>query len=356
MRTFACNAPWDQGGLGRALTSLVEEARAAGDLASYFCSAPKANDPAGRPIDLSRHRWLLRGMLRGAPHGWRDYAAADLFDRAVSRRLGRPRVFVGFAGRALRSFRRARRARVEWLVLEASNSHVANVERQQRQAGARWGIEPGWLTPWHATRYRLEYEEADEIMVTSEYARRSFVEAGVDERKVRRRVQTISPRFAPPPVRPGTDRFTIVYVGRLEVTKGIPLLLDAFQALDHRDAELRLVGACASRAMEALLDRRRAADPRIRVGFGDPLPHLHRADVLVHPSYEDGLGLAPLEALACGVPVIVTDQTGMKEYVQEGRNGFVVAAGDVNATVDRLRQVLARPLRGSFPPPPIAAS
>jgi glycosyltransferase involved in cell wall biosynthesis len=356
MRSFACNAAWDQGGLGRALASLVDEARAAGELGEYFCSARKANDSAGRIVDLSRHGWLLRGVLGGAPHGWRDYAASDLFDRAVSQRIGRPRVFVGFVGRALRTFRYARRAGVAELVLEASNSHVANVERQQRLADMRWGIERGWLTRWHAAKHRREYEQADQIVVSSEYARSTFLDAGVDARKLRRRVQTISPRFAPPLVRPRDNRFTIVYVGRLETTKGIPLLLDAFRALDHADAELLLVGGCSSRAMETHIRRRQTADPRIRVGFGDPLPHLHRADVFVHPSYEDGLAIAPLEALACGVPVIVTNHTGMKEFVDEGRNGFVVPAGDLDALVDRLRHVAAHPLRGAFAPSTMATT
>ena len=77
-------------------------------------------------------------------------------------------------------------------------------------------------------------------------------------------------------------------------------------------------------------------EPRIKIRPGDPLPVLHTADVFVNPSYQDGLGYAPLEALACNVPVIVTEDTGMKESVVDGQNGYIIPTGDGAALLDRL--------------------
>jgi glycosyltransferase involved in cell wall biosynthesis len=96
-----------------------------------------------------------------------------------------------------------------------------------------------------------------------------------------------------------------------------------------------------------------ASDPRISMAAGDPLPILQRADVFVHPSFEDGFGYAPMEALACTVPVIVTEDTGMKEYVREGVNGFVVPTGQWEPIVQRLEFLARNPLRGTFDPPVI---
>jgi glycosyltransferase involved in cell wall biosynthesis len=87
-----------------------------------------------------------------------------------------------------------------------------------------------------------------------------------------------------------------------------------------------------------------ARDPRIRLHSGDPLPHLQRADVLVHPSFKEGFGYAPIDALACEVPVIVSEDTGMEEHVEPGRNGWVMPIGSVEAIVDRLEALMARPL------------
>ena len=190
---------------------------------------------------------------------------------------------------------------------------------------------------------------ADEIVVISEYSRQSFLNEGVSATKLRRRVQRVAARFAPPLNRPRRKGLTVVYVGRLQVTKGVIDLFDAFARIDDPNAELLLVGGPATRAMERYVTQRTTADDRIRLCPGDPLPALHRSDVLVHPSYEDALALGPLEALACGVPVIVSDDTGMKEFVVEGETGYVVPTGDVNALVTRLRRIQEKPLQGGLP-------
>lgn len=336
------------------MAAAVEDERVSGTLDRYFCLAPKAGDTAGQAVDLRGYRWLTRGLLRFAGHGWRDFAACEIFDRAVAARLDRPARIVGFSARALDTFRRGRRLGADALDLEAPNSHVAHVRRQQHLAERASPVERGWLTPFHVRKSLLEYDIADRIVVLSDYAWRTFVEAGVPESKLRRRVLPISPRFAPPARPSAHDRFTVVYVGRLDVIKGLTILLDAFAAFDDPDAELILVGHPATDAMADWVDRRRRADPRITLRPGDPLPALHRADVLVHAAFEDGLALAPLEALACGVPVIVSADTGMKEFVTAGRDGFVVPTGDVDAIVDRLRWVRAHPMRGTFAPPSLA--
>ena len=102
------------------------------------------------------------------------------------------------------------------------------------------------------------------------------------------------------------------------MTKGIALLLEAFDRLSISNAELRIMGGWSTRSVRRRIQNRIAQDPRITVQPGDPLPVLQKADVFVHPSYEDGFGYAPMEALACGVPVVVTEDTGMKEYVRDG--------------------------------------
>jgi glycosyltransferase involved in cell wall biosynthesis len=122
-----------------------------------------------------------------------------------------------------------------------------------------------------------------------------------------------------------------VYVGSLAVHKGVPLLIDAFRRLPHEDMRLRLVGGWGSRGMRQFVQRACAGDRRISVCPGDPLPHLRAARLCVHPAYEDGFGYAPAEALACGVPVIVSEDTGMKDLIDSGRTGLILATGDLDA-------------------------
>jgi glycosyltransferase involved in cell wall biosynthesis len=96
--------------------------------------------------------------------------------------------------------------------------------------------------------------------------------------------------------------------------------------------------------MRRYIERGRSEDSRISAGPGDPLARLHDASLCVHPAYEDGFAYAPAEALACGVPVIVSEDTGMKELIGSRRDGLVVPTGDADA----LAQAIDAAYRGEI--------
>jgi len=83
--------------------------------------------------------------------------------------------------------------------------------------------------------------------------------------------------------------------------------------------------------MRKFVGRACAADARVVAGPGDPLPHLRRASLCVHAAYEDGFAYAPAEALAGGVPAIVSEDTGMKDLIESPQSGLVVPTGDLEA-------------------------
>jgi glycosyltransferase involved in cell wall biosynthesis len=235
------------------------------------------------------------------------------------------------------SLRRARRIGVSHLGLVAPNSHVNNLWRQQNLAWSLYPIDRGWLNDSLRKGTIEEYEVADVIFVSSEYQRSTFVEFGVNPDKLMRIDLTPHPRFTRRKCQPPGDTFNIAYVGRFDLIKGIPVLLDAFERAADDDWRLTLMGQFSSRGVRTYVERRIEGDSRIRLlAYSDPLPVLEAAHVYVHPSFEDGFGYAPMEALAVGVPVVVTDQTGMSEYVHDGINGSVVPAGDAEALADRL--------------------
>jgi glycosyltransferase involved in cell wall biosynthesis len=340
-QTIACAAPYGEGGLGQHLAQLVEDARAEETLERYYAAAVRPDETADHARVIRTPRWLLdQTPVRFSP-GWLSFMHGDLFDRAVASGLKPGAVFVGFGGQALHSFRRARRRGYHTLELMAANSHVRNVARQHARAVGRFGIPESWLNPAQFRKTQAEYAMADVIHVASTYSLRAFVAEGIPAERLRLRSFAVAPRFRPGGARPADGVFRVVYVGALTVMKGVPVLLEAFARLSTPDAALTLVGGSTTRRMRRYLEGWRQRDPRIRIAPGDPLPHLQRADVCVHPSFEDGFGYAPMEALACGVPVIVTEDTGMKEHVREGVNGYVVPTGSWEAILERLETLRA---------------
>ena len=66
-------------------------------------------------------------------------------------------------------------------------------------------------------------------------------------------------------------------------------------------------------------------------------------DVFLLPSAEESFGLAALEAMACGVPVVTSDAGGLAELVENGQGGYAVAVGDIEAMAARVLDIAAGP-------------
>ena len=334
----SCSTPLGVGGLGRHLQETMDTLARRGAAGVCICD----------PLDAGAHRAGVRRLAaaiapltRRSP-AWSAWAANIAFDLDAARRLPAADHLIAFNGSALLQLRAAERAGMQSLSLMSVNSHLRRVVRTYALAHRQYPLERPWAT--HLLGRNLaEYTRADRIYVSSEHAWESFVEEGVPQERLARFPLTPAPRFVPDArARGASPSFDIVYAGSLSVAKGVPLLIDAVRRLDHPDLRLVLAGGWGTRGMRRFVQRACAEDARIVVRPGDPLPHLQRAAVYAHPSWEDGFGYAPVEALACGVPAIVSANTGMRELIEPGRNGLVVPTGDLDA----LTQALESAYRG----------
>ena len=204
-----------------------------------------------------------------------------------------------------------------------------------RAARSRHPLEGSWASRL-LERNLAEYAQADRVYYASRYIRESFLEQGFPEERLAGFPLTPDPRYELAGAREPSDRFEIVYVGSLAVHKGVPLLIDAVRRLSQADIRLRLVGGWATPGVRRFVQRACATDRRIVVCPGDPLPHLRAARLYAHPAYEDGFGYAPAEALAAGVPLLVSEDTGMKELIAPGRNGLILPTGDLDALTETI--------------------
>lgn len=139
----------------------------------------------------------------------------------------------------------------------------------------------------------------------------------------------------------------VVGVGRLERQKGFDVLLRAFARSEtcagHR---LVLVGeGSQAAALQGLAGELGIANRLSLAGWQDnPFSLMRRADLFVLPSRWEGFGNVVVEAMACRVPVVVSDCSyGPKEIVGDPARGLVVPRDDVAATRDALDRLLADP-------------
>lgn len=319
-----CPTNFGAGGLGQHLACVREDALADGFDVLVCCHGGIES-----PVRVG-NAWESR-LFRFPPFRYRPDLSVWLrhvvFDRRTAARTGAVDQVTAFMGGALETFRQARRMGARKLVLEMPNSHPENVRELHARARALHPLEPSWMGRLFARRAAAEMLLADEIRVNSDYTAQSLVLRGCDPAKVVRRHLPVHPRYSSLRRIPASDGTrTAVFVGSFTVVKGVPLLVDAFRQVRGEHLRLVLVGGWSSRGMKRYLESARGSDPRISWRSGDPAPTLAGAEISFHPSWEDGWGYAPAEALAAGLQVVVSDQTGMKEIVGDG--GRVLSAGD----------------------------
>ncbi len=346
----SCTAALGTGGLGRHLSEIFGALERNGQSPVCICGSTRTS-AVGSAGQAPRHRFgvpylteVLRALPVPATPGIRTRAFFGEFDAYAAQNLPDAEHLVAFNGQALAQFDAARRAGYESLTLVSANPHMKHLMRQHARARERYPIERSWAAHMLG-RNLAEYEQADRILYASSYIRDSFLAEGFPEERLTFFPLTPDPRYerynAPQAAerdgpREAPGRFEIVYVGSLTVHKGVPLLIDAVRKLPDADIGLRLVGGWATRGMRRFIEAARAADGRITVSPGDPLPYLRGANLCVHPAYEDGFGYAPAEALACGVPLIVSEDTGMKDLIDSPSAGLVLPTGDLEALTDAI--------------------
>jgi glycosyltransferase involved in cell wall biosynthesis len=329
----SCAASPGVAGLGRHVKEILDALDRGGQ--PSVCVSPAVTGHAAASPSLVarvRRRAVARGRRSSAGRARQTWAE---FDADAARRLPQGDHLMAFCGQALAQFRVARQLRYESVALVSGGVHERRLARQHAAAHRRYPLERS--NAGHVSeRHLLEYAQAERIYVSSRYVRESFVEEGVQDDVLVQFPLTPDPRFAPDGAPKRSATFDIVYVGGLSVAKGVPLLIDAVRRLRHEDMRLVLVGGWKSRGVRRFVEQACAEDRRIEAALGDPLPHLRGARLCVHPSYVDGFSYGAAEALACGVPVIASEDTGMKELIEPGRTGLVVPTGDQAALTEAI--------------------
>jgi glycosyltransferase involved in cell wall biosynthesis len=267
----------------------------------------------------------------------------DLFDSIVSKKIKKIEqfdLFVGWSNYSLRTMDWVKKIGAK-AIIESGSSHIIEQKKILESECEKWGVSLQPIYPKTISKMCAEYSAADYIMTLSEYSRQSFIRQGIMSNKVLMVPCGIDVDF----FLSETDckiknKFRVIVVGLLCLRKGIQYLLQAWNQLNLPvdKAELVLVG-CIQSDFELVLKNFKLRKNIIFYGSTDRagLKKLYNnSSIFVLPSVEDGFGMVLGEAMACGLPVICTENVGAAEMVKNNKNGFVVPAASSQALAEKI--------------------
>lgn len=270
----------------------------------------------------------------------------NIFDRWVARKIKKSNadIFIGWSGMSLHSLRAAKKKGMK-TILERGSAHIQYqneiLQEEYQSYNIRFSINPKVIT-----KEISEYSEADYIALPSKFSFNSFVDKGINPEKLIINNYGSSSQFFKPSNTGDKQKFIIMYFGALMIRKGLKYLFRAIKDLDipQDKFEVWFVGGIK----DELKDHIEKESEKNWV-FTGHVQHknlsniLSKASIAVVPSIEDGFGMVVPQLFSCNIPVIVSENTGSMDLVEEGKNGFVVPIRNAQAIKNKIQFIYNEP-------------
>lgn len=270
-----------------------------------------------------------------------DWLASQWIERLVP--PSKPTLLHCFDGSAKRTLRAAKKRGIT-TVYEITVPALAtlNLETEEKRRLGFSEKRHHSVQRW-AQHLLEEYRAADYLVAQSRVTLDHLLQLGIDAKQI-----ILLPlgvdinRFRPAPAKDANRPFRCLFVGQLGFRKGLHYLLDAWKQLGLPNAELVLTGAIDRRKFGVELLEKYKGTYRW-LGFIDAqLPKVYQdSDIFVLPSLSEGSSMAMMEAMASGLPCIISTNVGC--ILRDRVEGYVIPVGDVESLKDRIRRLYLNP-------------
>jgi len=338
------------GGIGHLGYKLAKELHSRGLLKRFIVSAKgKFQTPfPSAPVNVTSRYYLfllhrLEPLLRIRIHKSR-YLQEVLYDRLCALHLDKS---VGALATTtpylFHTFRKAKKLGIPIYFIPGNpeDNYIAQLVHEENE---KYQIREDDAYTYSA---RLDYYNkslplVDHIVTYSALMEDSYKRKGYDSKLISTRGY-LKPDFTSnTTIAPDRKRFRVSFLAFTVLLKGLQYLLDAWKELQHLDMEL-YIGGPIDKNVQQLIDREyKDLKNVIYQGRVTDIPAFFADKSLyVLPSIIDGAPVTILEAMHCGVPVIVSDNCGTKDIVQQGETGWVVPNRNAAAIKARIEEAYA---------------
>lgn len=271
----------------------------------------------------------------------------NIFDYLVSKEIKKLEpfdFFIGWAHYAKKSLQAAK-SKGALIVIESGSCHILEQQKLLEEEYKKWNINFTPISHKVIEKMLQEYEQADYIITLSSLSQQSFIKHGIPEHKMLKVPCGIEVDFFLNHTHKETQmvphtKFRVIFVGLINIRKGIPYLLEAWKQanLPEEACELVLVGAL-QKDMAQYLPTQQLKKNIIFYGPAsrETLRTLYaQSHLFVLPSVEDGFGMVMGEAMASGLPIICTTNTGAPDVITDGIEGYLVPPQNSAALAEKI--------------------
>lgn len=246
-------------------------------------------------------------------------------------------IFIGWSGSSLEMLTLAKEKDII-TILERGSSHYSHQQNILKDEYEKFGLKfNSNLQNWE--RELIEYELADYISIPSTFVKKTFIDQGISEDKL-----IVNPygvdleNFKQVPKK--DSLFRIIYAGQGSLQKGYHYLLQAFHELDLKNSELWHLGNITNE-IKPFLEKYK--NPKWifkgNIKQNELYKFYSQGSIFILPSIQDGFGMVILQAMSCGLPVILSQNTAGNDIIENNkktRDGFVVPIRDVSSIKQKI--------------------
>jgi glycosyltransferase involved in cell wall biosynthesis len=178
---------------------------------------------------------------------------------------------------------------------------------------------------------RFSFENADNIFAKSNFVKKTCIDNGIRKNKIKLIGNGVDiKRYTPN--KKLNNTFRVIIIANMSIRKGLYYLLEAWKELNLKNAELIICGLITLEVKPII--KYYNMNSVKYVGFKDPLNYIHKSDLFVMPSLFEGSPLAALEAMSCGLPVIMFENSG--SLARNNVDGFIIKNRDIKTLKEKI--------------------
>jgi len=277
--------------------------------------------------------WFRRSVV----HKDDAITAAKLYGFLSKRFINNADIFHVRSGSGFSAIKKAKRQGMK-VIVDHSIAHPSFIDRQLRDEYSNNGVKFDMGTDskfWNGVI--SDCAQADFLLVNSDFVKNTFIEQGYDRNKIRVAIQGVRQDFFS--LKSDYHNMNVVrilFTGSWGFRKGAEYILKALNKLDESNLQYQMTVVGSYSGSEELLQKYNPKNIDF-VGFivQDELKkYLSESDIYLFPSLCEGCASSGMEALAAGLPVITTLESGLP--INNGENGILVPSKNENAIVDAI--------------------